>query len=130
MEGADSYNRIDDHDFIRISNFIMSQFGIKLPLHKKTLLQCRLQKRLKALNMGSFTEYVDYIFSEKGMAEEVINMIDAVSTNKTDFFREPEHFSFLMEQGIGNYLERAGKNKLAIWRTVYHCHGYERILGQ
>jgi chemotaxis protein methyltransferase CheR len=106
---------LEDKEFKRLSNFIMSQFGIKLPPNKKTLLQCRLQKRLKSLNHSSFKEYVDYVFSTKGQKEEVFNMIDAVSTNKTDFFREPVHFNFLTEHGISEYLERAGKNKLAIW---------------
>jgi chemotaxis protein methyltransferase CheR len=106
---------LEDLEYTRLSSFIMSQFGIKLPPNKKTLLQCRLQKRLKILNYTSFKEYVDYVFSTKGLNEEVVNMIDAVSTNKTDFFREPVHFEFLMNQGIGEYLEKTGKNKLMIW---------------
>lgn len=106
---------LEDKEYTRLSSFIVSQFGIKLPPNKKTLLQCRLQKRLKTLNHNSFKEYVDYVFSIKGLNEEVSNMIDAVSTNKTDFFREPVHFSFLLDKGIENYFEQTGKNKLSIW---------------
>jgi chemotaxis protein methyltransferase CheR len=107
--------QLGDLEYIRLSSYIMSQFGIKLPPNKKTLLQCRLQKRLKALNLDSFREYVDYVFSSQGIHEEVSNMIDAVSTNKTDFFREPIHFDFLYQQGISEYMELTGKNKLNIW---------------
>jgi chemotaxis protein methyltransferase CheR len=107
--------QLDDLEYTRLSSFIMSQFGIKLPPNKKTLLQCRLQKRLKTLNHNSFKEYVEYVFSTKGLQEEVSQMIDAVSTNKTDFFREPIHFDFLSESGIKEYMERSGKNKLSIW---------------
>src|SRR5512145_2334343 len=103
---------LEDKEYIKLSSFIMNQFGIKLPPNKRTLLQCRLQKRLKTLQYQSFKQYVDYVFSTRGLQEEVYNMIDAVSTNKTDFFREPVHFDFLISQGLKTYLELTGKNKL------------------
>jgi chemotaxis protein methyltransferase CheR len=65
--------------------------------------------------MNSFKEYTDYVLSSKGINQEVSHMIDAVSTNKTDFFREPIHFEFLMENGLKDYLEKSGKRKLSIW---------------
>jgi chemotaxis protein methyltransferase CheR len=106
---------LEDKEFKQLSSFILNQFGIKLPPNKKTLLQCRLQKRLRTLNYHSFKEYTDYIFSTRGLHEEVYNMIDVVSTNKTDFFREPVHFDFLLGQGLKAYLNLTGKNKLLIW---------------
>jgi chemotaxis protein methyltransferase CheR len=106
---------LGEKEFRRLSTFIMSQFGIKLPPNKKTLLQCRLQKRLRALHHTSFKEYVDFVFSAEGSKVEISNMIDAISTNKTDFFREPVHFNFLMKEGIKIYLETSGKKNLSIW---------------
>ena len=106
---------LEDKEYAKLSSYIMDHYGIKLPAHKKTLLQCRLQKRLKALQQTSFREYVDYVFSAKGQLEEISNMIDAVSTNKTDFFREPAHFDFLLNQGIKKYLIGSGKNQISIW---------------
>lgn len=61
------------------------------------MLQSRLQKRLRHLKIKSFTEYIDHVFGENGADTEIINMIDVVSTNKTDFFREPLHFEYLAE---------------------------------
>ena len=116
--------QLEDKDFVRLSTYIMSQFGIKLPPNKKTLLQCRLQKRLKTLQHNSFSEYVDYVFSTSGQQEEVWNMIDAVSTNKTDFFREPLHFEYLLNQGIEDYLKNSGKNKFSAFRIQYSGHRY------
>jgi chemotaxis protein methyltransferase CheR len=107
--------KLEDHEYLRLSSFIKSQFGIKLPPNKRTLIQCRLQKRLKSLHHSSFKEYVSYLFSPHGLLEEVSCMIDAISTNKTDFFREPVHFDFLLEKGIRDYSEKTKKNKLAIW---------------
>ena len=60
------------------------------------MLQSRLQKRLRKLNLSTFQEYIEYVFGTPG-SEEVIHMMDVVSTNKTDFFREPVHFDFMRE---------------------------------
>jgi chemotaxis protein methyltransferase CheR len=106
---------LETPDFKRLSTFIMSQYGIKMPPIKKIMLQSRLQKRLKVLNLKSFSEYVDYLFSSQGLKDELPNMIDAVSTNKTDFFREKKHFDFLYSEGIEDYLKQTGKRKLTIW---------------
>lgn len=96
---SELYNAsLNSKDFNRLSAFIMHEYGIKMPPVKKIMLQSRLQKRLKALNMTDFKEYVDYVFSAKGQKEEVIHMMDVVSTNKTDFFREPIHFDFLLTE--------------------------------
>jgi len=106
---------LDTKDFKRLSEFIMSQYGIKMPPVKRTMLQCRLQRRIRLLDFKSFSEYVDYLFSSPGQQDELSNMIDAVSTNKTDFFRENIHFDYLYSQGIEEYLAKTGKRKLSVW---------------
>ncbi len=84
-------------DFRQLSSYINKELGIKMPEEKKVMLQSRLLKRLSELKIESFREYIDYVFSKKGADVELINMIDLVTTNKTDFFREPVHFEFLNE---------------------------------
>ena len=84
--------RLSDKDFLRVSQFIHTKYGIHLPPAKKTLLEGRLAKRLQQCNIGSFSGYCDYLFTEEGMKKELVFMIDAVTTNKTEFFREPHHF--------------------------------------
>ncbi len=88
-------NHMTDSEFNRFGEFIHKQCGIKMPLSKKTMLQTRLHKRLRLLRHTSYADYADYVFSPKGTEEELYHMIDAVTTNKTDFFREPKHFDFL-----------------------------------
>ncbi|MDD2563560.1 MAG: methyltransferase [Salinivirgaceae bacterium] len=88
--------QLSDKEFNLLSNYIYSEYGIKMPPAKKVMLQSRLQKRLRHLNIPTFKEYSDYVFSTKG-SEEAIHMMDVVSTNKTDFFREPVHFDFMRE---------------------------------
>src|SRR5690349_14791278 len=82
-------------DFTRLSSFIYDRCGIKMPPVKKTMLEARLQKRLRVIGCHSFTEYCDYLMSPQGIERELITMIDLVTTNKTDFFREPDHFTHL-----------------------------------
>lgn len=86
--------KLSKKDFNRLSEFIYENFGIKMPPAKHIMLQSRLQKRLRALQIPDFSEYVSYVFSKKGISE-IIHMIDVVSTNKTDFYREAQHFDFL-----------------------------------
>lgn len=68
-----------------------------MPPAKKTLLESRLQKRLRTLGLPSFREYCDFLFRGPEGVDELVPMIDAVTTNKTDFFREPVHFSHLTD---------------------------------
>ncbi len=84
-------------DFERLSQFVYAEVGIKMPPSKKTMLEARLQKRLRVLNLESYKEYCDYLFSSAGMERELPHMIDVVTTNTTDFFREPRHFDYLLD---------------------------------
>ena len=108
--------KLTDEEFRKLSDFIFREYGIKMPPVKKIMLQSRLQKRLRELNMSNFKEYVEFVFSKEGQDNEVIHMIDVVSTNKTDFFREPVHFEFMTDVAIPEFVEEnRGKGTLKIW---------------
>lgn len=111
-----TYNlQLTDKEFERLSKFIFSQTGIKMPYSKKIMLQSRLQKRLRSLNMADFQTYIEFVFSSAG-AQEIIRMIDVVSTNKTDFFREPVHFELLHDKLLKKLLDnRPLQTPLNIW---------------
>jgi len=104
--------QLSDSEFAKLSKFIYTQYGIKMPPEKRIMLQSRLQKRLRALRIYTFKEYIEFAFSNQG-ADEIIHMMDVVSTNKTDFYREPAHFDFL-KQGILPKLYEEKKN-IKIW---------------
>ena len=109
---------LKEKDFSRLSGFIESTTGIRIPESKKTMLEARLQRRLRSLRLYSFDEYCAYLFSKKGMREESIHMIDAVATNKTDFFREPEHFDYLTDRVLPELLQLYGlgiRKTLKVW---------------
>lgn len=107
---------MSDKAFARFSKFIQTELGIKMPHTKRTMLQARLQKRLWKLGMGSFDEYCDYLFSHEGMENELQHMINVVTTNKTEFFREPKHFEYLVERALPDIINRNGfKNRFMFW---------------
>lgn len=109
------YNaQLSSSDFNKLSKFIYQQCGIKLPEHKHIMLQSRVQKRLRALKINSFEQYIEFLFSKEGQQMELVHLLDVVTTNKTDFFREPVHFEFMTEQALPEFVD-SGMNRLKIW---------------
>lgn len=106
---------LSGRDFDRLSRFIYDTCGIKMPEVKKTMLEARLQKRLRSLGMRSFTHYCDYLFAPEGQEQELVQMLDMVTTNKTDFFREPDHFDYLTRTVLPDWLARHPDSTLSIW---------------
>jgi chemotaxis protein methyltransferase CheR len=105
-------------DFERLSEFIRAHCGIKMSPAKKTMLESRLQKRLRLLGAGSFRDYCDLLFKSPEGRDELVHMIDAVTTNKTDFFREPTHFSHLAESVFAEFME-SGAHQLQPSFTIW-----------
>lgn len=105
-------------DFKRLARFIEGYCGIRMPESKRTMLEGRLRRRLSALRMDDFHQYCRYVFDEDGLAEEAVHLIDAVTTNKTDFFREPQHFEYLVKNALPVLMQSQGagiRRELAVW---------------
>lgn len=96
----ESIDHLSTRDFQRLSEFIHGYSGIKMPVSKQSMVEGRLRRRVRALGVGTLGEYCRYLFDEDGLESEAVGLIDAVSTNKTDFFREPDHFHYLAEQAV------------------------------
>lgn len=110
--------QMTEKDFRHFSSFIYKQCAINLGPGKKEMLASRLSKRLKALKMKTLKEYRNYLMTPEGEAEKHIHLLDVVSTNKTDFFREPVHFDFLTEYVLPLLIRAAGgapKTNLKVW---------------
>lgn len=89
-------SELSDIDFEKISRLVYEQSGINLHAGKKELVKARLGKRLREGKFGSFRDYYRYVTTENGINELVV-MIDSISTNLTSFFREETHFRKLRE---------------------------------
>jgi chemotaxis protein methyltransferase CheR len=106
---------LTDTEFRRFSAFIQAKCGINISAAKKQMLEARLHKRLRSLCMTSFPEYCAYLFSREGLDKELIPMIDAVTTNKTDFFREPAHFDYLSRKIVPDFVSSGAGRRLRLW---------------
>ena len=105
---------ISTEEFQRFRTLIYDESGISLSEQKKSLLASRLSKRLRDLDLATFSEYYAKV-TEDQTREEFTQMLDLISTNKTDFFREPKHFDFLRERVIPE-LERI--KRIRIWSSA------------
>lgn len=109
---------ISEKNFARLSRLIHDQCGIKMPPHKKNMLEARLRKRLRGLGLTTYGQYCDYLFGPGSGEGELVNLIDVVTTNKTDFFREAKHFDFLTEVALPRLLTTYGvglQRPLRVW---------------
>ncbi|MFU8819075.1 MAG: CheR family methyltransferase [Desulfurivibrio sp.] len=104
--------------FRKFSDLVYQKTGIYLKTEKKELLNARLGKRLRALGMDSFAQYYDHVLGDSS-GEELVQMIDVVSTNFTSFFRENNHFDLLVSQVLPELISRSGaKKELVIWSAA------------
>lgn len=101
--------------FNTFSDFITDTLGIKMPDSKRVMLQSRLQKRLRQLRLNSFEAYYDFVFSGQGQQTELAHLLDAVTTNKTDFYREPRHYDILTQKVLPELLQKRG---VGIYRPI------------
>jgi len=109
--------RFSQHNFNRLTALIHTYSGIKMPASKRTMLAVRLRHRLAALEIGDLDRYCGYLFEDGGADTELVHLINAVSTNKTDFFREPAHFDFLRDTALPA-LAAAGRREVKLWSAA------------
>jgi len=81
--------------FAKLARFTTRELGIKMPDAKLPMIQSRLMRRTRELGFDSLDRYADYLLDAAAGADERIHFINAITTNKTDFFREPSHFDYL-----------------------------------
>ncbi len=96
---------LTEAQFRKVSQLVYRLCGIHLKDGKQALVKARLMKRLRALKFSDFESYFRYIES-KGGKQEIAFLIDVITTNKTSFFREPEHFNYLQEHILPELTEK------------------------
>jgi len=103
--------RLTSSGFSRLAHFVTAELGIKMPESKIAMVKSRLLRRVRELGCDSIETYLDQVFTGANSDEERWRLIDAITTNKTDFFREPEHFDFLTETA----LPRLAAARVRVW---------------
>nr|WP_153437048.1 protein-glutamate O-methyltransferase CheR [Sinorhizobium terangae] len=108
---------MSQRNFKRLATYIFDYSGIKMPQTKITMLEGRLRRRLRATGISTFDDYCDFLFDRNGLAHEAVLLIDAVTTNKTDFFREPNHFDYMRDVALPALHEK-GMRKIRAWSSA------------
>ena len=107
--------RLDPKSFQAIADLAYSECGLILSQDKATMIQSRLRPRLRALQISDFETYSNFLGSEEGQSERP-ELISALTTNVSHFFRESHHFDILCKSVLDRSIEmlRSG-GKLRIW---------------
>ncbi len=109
---------ITDKEFSAFQHLILNEAGISLGDAKRPLVCSRLGRRLRHLGLQTFSQYLDYLMTRDPAGQERLTMINCITTNKTDFFREAHHFDFLREQVLPQLRQQAlygAPRRLRVW---------------
>jgi len=110
-------DRLSPHKFAKLSALIFDKTGIKMPSTKTTMLQGRLQRRMREIGIRTLDGYCDHLFDGSADPDEMIHLINAVTTNKTDFFREPGHFDFMAKTALPTLADN-GRRRIRAWSAA------------
>ena len=116
-QAAPNVDQLSAKNFKRLAELIQGYSGIKMPSNKRTMLEGRLRRRMRATGIHSLNDYCAYLFDEDGLEAEIVHLIDAVTTNKTEFFREPAHFRFLQSTALPA-LARGDRRTIRAWSAA------------
>lgn len=108
-------NTPDKEIFDRIRELVYKKSGIKLDTNKESLIRARIGKRMRVLGISNHAEYLKQVI-ESNDENEIIHLLDAISTNVTSFFRDIDHFDLL-----GTLLKEwvsLGQKKFRIWSSA------------
>lgn len=104
---------LTDKEFEKIQVYIYKYCGINLTPVKKTMVQSRLFKLLQKSQFASYGEYLDFALNSDQGKNELVELVDVITTNKTDFFREPAHFDFIKTELLPAFIKH--NNIFNVW---------------
>jgi chemotaxis protein methyltransferase CheR len=110
---------LSDRDFLDLALVVEGHIGIKMPQSKKSLVASRLLRRLHRLAFNNYRDYCQYIRSPKGWELEEPHFSDLVTTHKTQFFREADHFNYLVQHLLPQLLDHGtGSSNIMFWSAA------------
>lgn len=117
-EAVEGRPAISLKEFQDIRDFLFDHTGITLSDIKKDMVRSRLAKRLRAKQLGTYGEYLELVASQGTGGPEHQELINCLTTNKTDFFRESHHFDFVRDKIVPQWIERSrrgGPKSIRVW---------------
>lgn len=114
---VDTTDGLSARNFARLAEYIYAYSGIKMSSSKKIMLEGRLRRLVRHSRRRDLNDYCQYLFEEGGLDHETVELIDVVTTNKTDFFREIAHFDVLSSKLLPA-LVTEGRTQLKLWSSA------------
>lgn len=105
---------ISQKEYSQLADFIKSNYGINLGTKKQALVVGRLHNVLIQNNFSNFSEYYDYINSDK-TGNAVVTLINKITTNHTFFMREADHFIYFRDKVLPYLVNKVKEKDLRIW---------------
>lgn len=115
MNALFDLKQIDSESLKRLLQLVYQFTGISMGEDKKELLASRLRGRLNELNLGDYSDYVNYLETEKAEIEFFINM---VTTNETYFFRTPRVWNYFINEFLPQWYQKNQGETLKIWSAA------------
>lgn len=110
--------QVNEKQYRQLAQLVYSLSGINLGDSKKELLRARLAKRMRTCGCLDVHQYIGRLEADRS-GQELVLFLDCITTNKTDFFREPQHFDFLVREVLPKLDKLCGPNApLRIWSAA------------
>lgn len=109
---------LQETDFKLFQSFIYDKSGIRLQDHKKALIENRLRKRLRELNIVDYRSYYEYLTSPQGTQQELPKFLDAITTNETYFFRHEPLWKFIMTAWLPKLSVSRPGGTITVWSAA------------
>ncbi len=106
---------MDQRIFDKFRRIVYEKSGISLGRSKEALVAARVGKRMRALGSRDYRDYLQYLLQDKS-GDEIILLLDAISTNVTSFFREPDHFDYFSE--LLSEWWKGGQRRFRFWSAA------------
>ena len=106
---------LDTATFDKFRRLVYEQSGISLGAGKEALVSARVGKRMRTLGFDDFRSYLRYL-TQDDAGDEIVYLLDAISTNVTSFFREPTHFEFLSST-VAEWMNQ-GQRRFRFWSAA------------
>lgn len=119
MMAVESAPSLTDRELAAVIRLVYERSGISLHDGKRALVVARLQKRLRAGGFRTFTDYLRFVQADAS-GQELVALLDAIATNHTSFYREPQHFQFLCDRVLPAWRARtpAGGRPFEVWSAA------------
>lgn len=104
--------------FDTFTRMVHETMGVCIPQTKRHMIEARLANRVRVLGLRNSQDYFRHLFVDGGLSAEMVHIEETVTTNKTDFFREIDHFHYLRDVVLPNSARRAGPGKFKAWSAA------------